>query len=167
MPIAVSRVDRSSPAQAGARGAVEAPGLPAPIWPIEYWLRLQADLFRLGEPAVIGWMGRRCAAASAAVEGLGRLAACTDLAAAVAIQADWIEGARERLVQDIEALGEQAQMLSQYAAGAAGRVVRTTSEVTAPAAGWLVRRAAGTAPPPSGGTESYAMPADEALWQCR
>lgn len=95
--------------------------------PFEVWLRWQSDLLKVAEPAAMSWLERRRDGTTAALDALQRLARCTDIAEAAAIQRDWVDGMLKRLTSEITAFTEQTVALSQEA-------VAVTRSATQPAA---------------------------------
>lgn len=70
------------------------------VWPIEFWLRWQADLFQSAAPATADWMARRCEGSEFALQALQRLCACGDAQEAAKVQSDWVADETERLERD-------------------------------------------------------------------
>jgi hypothetical protein len=97
--------------------------------PFEALLRWQGDLLKAVEPAAMGWLERRRDGTAAALDALQKLARCTDLADAAAIQRDWLDGALKRMSAEVTALTEQTMALSQEAAA----VVRSAAQPPAAA----------------------------------
>lgn len=103
-------------------------------WPVEAWLRCQAGMLKAAEPAATGWIERRRAAATAALDALERLAACRDLQEAASIQRGWLEESMKRFDSDLHALADQALALSQEAMSATQYAAQTSTDVVTLAA---------------------------------
>jgi hypothetical protein len=100
-------------------------------WPVEAWLRCQAGILRASEPVASGWMERRRAAATAALDTLERLAGCSDLKEVASIQRNWFDDSMKRLDSDLHALADQALAVSQEAMSATRYAAQTSAEVVA------------------------------------
>jgi hypothetical protein len=119
MPIAVAKVTRRPRAQEVVPSNIETPFAAPLAWPLDQWLALPAALFKASEPAMLGWIERRCAAASALLDSVAGFARCDDLSAAAAVHATWLEGATGRLEADVRAMTEHAAAVSQCVASLA------------------------------------------------
>lgn len=97
-------------------------------WPIEVWLRCQAGMLKVAQPAASGWIARRRDAATATLDTLEKLASCNDLQEAAALQRAWFEGSMKRLDSDLHAFADHAVALSQEAMSATRYAAQTTSE---------------------------------------
>ena len=100
-------------------------------WPVEAWLRCQAGLLKASEPAATGWIERRRAAATAALDTLERLAGCSDLKEVASIQRSWLEDSMKRFDSDLHAIADQALAFSQEALSATRYAAQTSAEVVA------------------------------------
>jgi Phasin protein len=97
-------------------------------WPIEVWLRCQAGMLKVAQPAASGWIARRRDAATATLDTFEKLASCNDLQEVAALQRVWFEESMKRLDSDLHAFADQAVALSQEAMSATRDAAQTTSE---------------------------------------
>jgi len=100
-------------------------------WPVEAWLRCQAGILKAAQPATTGWLERRRAGATAALEAVERLALCRDWQEAASIHRGWVEESMKRLDSDLQAFGEQALTIAQEAMSATRFVAQSSAEVVA------------------------------------
>ncbi len=103
-------------------------------WPVEAWLRCQANMLKAAEPAAAGWIERRRDGANAVLNTFEKLAKCNDLQEAVSIHRDWFEGTMRRLDSDLHAIADQAVALSQEAMAATRYAAQTSTEIVGLAA---------------------------------
>ena len=99
--------------------------------PVEAWLRCQAGILKAVQPLATGWIERRRAGATAALETVERLALCRDWQEAAAIQRSWVEESMKRLDSDLQAFGEQALTIAQEAMSATRFAAQSSAEVVA------------------------------------
>lgn len=100
-------------------------------WPVEAWLRCQAGILKAAQPVTIGWIERRRAGATAALETFERLALCKDWEEAASIQRNWIEETMQRFDSDLHAFSEQALAIAQEAMSATRYAAQSSSDVVA------------------------------------
>lgn len=100
-------------------------------WPMEFWLRCQADLLRTVEPVTLSLLQRQREAADAGLQAIARLAVCGDVREAATIQHEWFAGAVRRFGADVQALAEQAAVLSQEAATVIQQAALATTDSVA------------------------------------
>ncbi len=143
-------------------GSDEAAGF---VTPFERLLEFQAELFRTGEPGVIGWIERSGENAGAALNTLAKLACCRDLGEAAAIHADWVETSLKRLDREVQALLAHSQVVTQCATRAGRQAAEATGDFATAQNVWLVRK---TEPAPANAAEEEsAASRSEAAWQAR
>jgi Phasin protein len=138
--------------------------------PLEQWLTLQADLFRAAEPALLGWIERRCEAGGAALQSLNALAQCRDPNEVAALQSEWLSGALQRFERDFQAASEQMATLTQSVTSVAQRAAQGTQNEMKIGTAWILRRQdpSPTASPVTAAEITTATgPATEAVWQSR
>jgi hypothetical protein len=169
MAIKVSKVKQHSTVPTGTMTTAESDGLPSLAWPLEHWLQFQADLFRAAQPALLGWVDRRCEGSEAALQAFAGLATCQDLGQAMSIQSEWLSASMKRLESDLQAAAEQALAVGQCTTGATQRAAQTTRDEARLGASWIVRNldATQSAANRSDVTEIAPPAAAEALWQSR
>jgi Phasin protein len=100
-------------------------------WPVEAWLRAQAEILKASEPVATGWLERRRAAATATLDTIERLAHCNDLKEAAAIQRGWFEESMKRLDSDFNAFADQALAVSHETISATRYAAQTSADVVA------------------------------------
>lgn len=169
MPIKVTKVKQGSGIQPARSAVADTEAVPSLAWPLELWLQFQADLFRATEPALIGWIDRRCEGTGAVLRSVERLTTCQDFGEAISIQSEWLTGFMGRLDRDIQAVAEHALAVSQCASGATQQAAQATTGVAMRGAKWVVRRAEAGATPPAKAPDAIGVstPVTEALWQSR
>lgn len=89
-------------------------------WPIELWLRWQADMLNALAPATTEWIARRRQGTESALRALEQLGNCTDASEYAKIQSDWAQEQAKRLEADFRFLTDAAQ-ICQQASATAGR----------------------------------------------
>ena len=148
MAIKVSKAkERANPPQPRALVA-DMQNLLSLAWPLDQWLRWQAELLKAAGPSLNGFLVRRGEGLSAGLRAGEKLAACRDLNEALAIQSEWIDGAMQRLDLDIQAVGEHALALSRSTAGATQRAAQAATELATRGVEQVLRAATpGSAPP--------------------
>lgn len=104
------------------------PAMRMGAYPLEAWLRWQAEVLQAAGPEATKWLARRREAVETALEALGDMVACKDLTAAAAIQRDWIEGEMARLQADMQAMGAQTFAWARRAAEASQRAAEAVEE---------------------------------------
>jgi len=129
-----------APSAAADTQDVQSLDIPPMAWPLEQWLQLQVELFKVADPGLTDWLNRRREGTSAVLKTLERLAGCRDFGEAMSIHSDWIDGAMQRLDLDTKAIVEQALAVSQCATGATREVAQTTTELATRGAEWVIRK---------------------------
>ena len=131
----------------GASGGAPAsfPGVDARMtrmmaWPVELWLRSQADMIKAAEPVATGWLERRREDAEAALRALERLSTCPGLSDAATVQREWLDGAMRRLEADMRALTGPATFWSHETITAAREATERLSEAATSATQWAVQK---------------------------
>lgn len=127
--------------------AAETTALPIGAFPLEYWAQAQADLFRLAEPLLIGWLERCTDGGKAGFEAFAKLTACCDLETISTVHSEWLDGATRRLALDIEALATGTRAISQYVFEMPLRLGQTTAEFNSPGPEWKVAKVDHKQPP--------------------
>ncbi len=129
-----------------SRGAVVSfPDFDAPMmrmiaWPVQLWLRSQADMIKAAEPVATGWLERRREDAEATLQALGRLSARPGLSDAATIQREWLDGVMRRLEADITALTGPATFWSHETITATQEAAQRLSEAATSATQWAVQK---------------------------
>jgi hypothetical protein len=100
-------------------------------WPVEAWLRAQAGILKASEPVATGWLERRCAATTATLDTIERLAHCNDLKEAAAIQRGWLEESMKRLDSDFSAFADHALAVSRETMSATRYAAESSADVVA------------------------------------
>lgn len=172
MAIKVSKVKQPSGTISERTPTIEAEeGMPSLAWPFEHWLQFQADLFKAAEPALLGWIDRRCQGSGALLRAAGSLASCQDPGEAMAIHSDWLSGSMKRLELDCQAMGQHALAVVHCTTGATQRAAQTSRDEARLGASLIIRNLDATQPivaanrePPPPAVEPIST---EALWQSR
>jgi phasin protein len=100
-------------------------------WPFEAWLRAQAEILKASGPVAAGWLERRRAAAASTLDTIERLAHCSDLKEAAAIQRGWLEESMKRLDSDFNAFADQALAISRETMSATRSAAQSSADVVA------------------------------------
>lgn len=87
-------------------------------WPIEAWLRWQAEVLDAVAPVASEWLARRREGTASALRAIERLRNCADVADCAKIQSDWAQEASKRLVADFRSLTNSAWLWRQASAKA-------------------------------------------------
>lgn len=82
-------------------------------WPIEVWLRWQADILNAVAPATTEWIARRREGTESALRTLERLCNCSDAADYSKIQSSWAQEEAKRLESDFRFLTDSTRIWQQ------------------------------------------------------
>src|ERR1700690_2429431 len=108
MAIKIAKTKQRSPAAETHSNDPGAQDLPSVIWPVEQWLQFQAELMKATTPGLTNWLNRRFDGMTATLRAVEKPASCREIGEAVAIHAEWLDGAIKRLDLDSQGLIAQA-----------------------------------------------------------
>ena len=89
------------------------------LWPIETWLRLQAEMLNAASPATADWVARRREGTADALNAIEKLCKCKDFQDASKVQTEWLKDESKRLEADLRALSDQTATFARAAQKAA------------------------------------------------
>ena len=110
--------------------------------PMEAWLQWQADTLKAAEPTMMQWLGRRREANAAMLATIEKFGRCTDIAEALQIQQEWLDGVLKRMTADLQTLAEHAMTASQEVVTVTRQAAQSAAEFQVSAKPRAVEKAA-------------------------